>query len=148
VRDVRIVLAAALIAGGVLLLSGAARSERAGVVRVTTERISVRPTAAGTLEQFVVLNRAITPNHIGNGNLICVPVGDGGPVPPDARMCWGEYTIGTSALQVQGVARRRLVFTLAVVGGTGGYAGYGGTLVVARYASRPVRERLVFHLTK
>lgn len=124
-----------------------ASAEDAGIIRVTTIRIAVRNTQAGKLQQFVLKNYSLTSANIGNAHMICTAIG-GGPVPRSARFCWGDYTIGRSSIQVQGISRSPLVFELAITGGIGDYHGFGGTLKVVRYTQRPVRERLVFRLTK
>jgi hypothetical protein len=126
-----------------------AKADDAGIIRISSVRISSRFTQAGTLQQFVLKNYAITSTNIGNAHLICTNVGASrGPAPVGARFCWGDYSIGNSSLQVQGLARSIFVFELAIVGGIGDYHGYGGTLKIVRYADNPVRERLVFRLTK
>lgn len=132
----------------VLLIPNAGALNRPGDVRITSKALYSRATSAGTVTVYLLYNRALTPHPIGNAQLLCVDLGaEVGPLPRQAKYCFGNYAIGRSTLNVHGVARRSLYFQLAVVGGTGVYNNVGGTATIIRYASRPIRERLVFQLT-
>jgi len=134
----------------VLALAQAGSSiNRPGTIRVTDRVLYERPTTAGTLTVSRIYNRSITPNAIGNAEVICVEIGggDGAPFPEGSRYCWGSFSIGNNSLVVHGVARSRVYYQLAIAGGTGTYSNVGGTFTSIRYSSAPVRERLIFQLT-
>jgi hypothetical protein len=131
-----------------LIIPTASGLTRPGVVRVTTRNLYTVTTTAGPVQVASVYNLNLTPNPIGNAQLLCVAMNGGrGPLPAGSRYCWGSYTIGRNSLVVHGVTRNPFRYQLAVVGGTGLYANVGGTLNVYRITSRPLRERLVFTLT-
>jgi hypothetical protein len=121
---------------------------RPGVVRVTTRNLYTVSTTAGPLQVASVFNLNVSPNPIGNAQVLCIAADGGrGPLPAGSRYCWGTYTIGNNSLVVQGVSRNAFRYELAVTGGTGTYSNVGGTLNVYRITSNPLRERLVFNLT-
>jgi hypothetical protein len=131
-----------------LIIPTASGLTRPGVVRVTTRNLYTVTTTAGPVQVASVYNLNLTPNPIGNAQLLCVSIDGGrGPLPAGSRYCWGSYTIGKNSIVVHGVTRNPLRYQLAVVGGTGAYANVGGTLNVYRITSNPLRERLVFTLT-
>ena len=138
----------ALVAVVLLLVPAASALTRPGVVRVTTRNLYITATQAGPLQVASVYNLNLSPNPIGNAELLCTPIpGARGPLPPGSRYCWGTYTIGNNSLVVHGIARNPFRYQLAVAGGTGQYNNVGGTLTVYRITSHPLRERLVFNLT-
>jgi hypothetical protein len=138
----------ALVAVVLLIIPTASALTRPGVVRVTTKNLYTITTTAGPVRVASVYNLNLTPNPIGNAQVLCVPLdGPRGPLPANSRYCWGTFTIGNNSIVVHGVIRNPLRYQLAVVGGTGTYANVGGTLNVYRITARPLRERLVFSLT-
>lgn len=131
-----------------LTVSGASALSGPGTVSVQSLRLYQQETDAGTLQVFQIKNPRITSNAIGNAELLCTVIGGrAGPLPPHARFCWGSYSIGSSSIQVAGVARTPFLFQLAVIGGGGDYQNVGGMLTVFRFSESPIRERLVFKLT-
>jgi hypothetical protein len=131
-----------------LLIPTANALTRPGVVRVTTRNLYTVTSTAGPIRVASVYNLNITPNPIGNAQVLCVSIDGGrGPLPAGSRYCWGTFTIGENSIVVHGVTRNAFRYQLAVVGGTGFYANAGGTLNVYRITSNPLRERLVFNLT-
>ncbi len=73
---------------------------------------------------------------VGWGTTVCLALQNG------AFQCWGSYVLPKGKISVQGTRRNRSFYVLAIVGGTGRYNGWGGTLIGRQYA--PDRERLVF----
>jgi hypothetical protein len=137
-----------LVAVVLVIIPAASALTRPGVVRVTTRNLYTTTTSAGPLQVASVYNLSLSPNPIGNAQLLCAPIpGARGPLPAGSRYCWGSYTIGRNSLVAHGVSRNPFRYELAVAGGTGQYANVGGTLNVYRITSRPLRERLVFTLT-
>lgn len=118
------------------------------VIAITSKAIDDRGTSAGVATVYSLYNRGLTSNSIGNGVLLCTSISGDGPIPFNSKFCWGSYRIASNGnIEVQGLARRPLDTVLAIVGGTGMYSNARGTLHIIRYASNPVRERLVFRLT-
>jgi hypothetical protein len=137
-----------LVAAVLLIVPAASALTRPGVVRVTTKNLYTVTTTAGPVQVSSVYNLNVTPNPIGNAQMLCVPIDGGrGPLPTGSRYCWGSFTVGRNTIVVHGVARNPFRYELVVVGGTGAYNNVGGTLDVYRITSHPLRERLVFTLT-
>jgi hypothetical protein len=97
----------------------------------------------GDLDAYSVLlyNKRITPRAIGRGDMLCTSTG------AQAQSCDATYVLPRGKIMVQGVIESRLIYELAVVGGTGLYANVRGTLTVTSLSRRPSRELLVFRLT-
>lgn len=101
-------------------------------------------TAVVTDVQKNVPNRVITlyqirdrkSSIVGWGSNVCLSLHNGG------FLCWGTYVLPKGKISVLGTRRNRAFYTLAIVGGTGSYNGWGGTLIGRQYA--PDKERLVF----
>jgi hypothetical protein len=63
------------------------------------------------------------------------------------QSCTATYVLPKGEIVVQGVIGSRLIYQLAVVGGTGLYDNVRGSLTVTSLQRRrPVRELLVFRL--
>ena len=99
---------------------------------------------AGSVE-FVkqrLYNRRVSSKPIGRGTLMCTYF--------DARdrACSGTYFLPKGALVVGGAIQSRLLYQIAVVGGTGLYDNARGMLTVTSTGLRPTRrEVLLFRLT-
>jgi hypothetical protein len=61
--------------------------------------------------------------------------------------CNGTYFLPRGEIVVSGVVSSRLIFVLAVVGGTDLYNNVRGTLTVTSVRRSPPRDLLVFRLT-
>jgi len=145
----------ALIAAGVLALatdgavSASTQLDKPGDIHITDrsiERAEVDVGRAGqsagdveTVRQLLY-NKAITPKPIGHSQLICTYIDR------DARNCSGTYFMSNGRIMVGGVIGSRLIFELAVLGGTGIYNNVRGTLTVTSLSLKPARELLVFRL--
>jgi hypothetical protein len=77
---------------------------------------------------------------IGNSYLVCTYIDRRG------RQCNGTYSLPKGTIVVSGMIQSRLLFEIAVVGGTGLYDNARGTLTVTSTHLRPRREVLVFRL--
>jgi hypothetical protein len=98
---------------------------------------------AGALE-FVrqrLYNPRISGKQIGRADLVCTYID------AQARTCTGTYTLPKGSLVVEGVIQSRLLYEIAVIGGTGLYDNARGSLTVTSTALRPKRrEVLLFRL--
>jgi hypothetical protein len=86
-------------------------------------------------------NPSITSKAIGRGDLVCTFVDR------RIRMCDGTYQLPRGKLVVSGTMTTRLLYDLAIVGGTGLYDNARGSLTVTATGFRPRHEVLVFRLT-
>ena len=86
-------------------------------------------------------NPSITPKPIGRGDLVCTFVDT------RIRMCDGTYQLPRGKLVVAGTFASRLLYDLAIVGGTLLYDNARGSLTVTATGFRPRHEVLVFRLT-
>src|SRR4051794_19577844 len=86
-------------------------------------------------------NPSITPKPIGRGDLLCTFVDT------HIRMCDGTYQLPRGKVVVSGTINSRLLFDLAIIGGTGLYDNARGSLTVTATGFRPRHEVLVFRLT-
>jgi hypothetical protein len=147
-------LRAALPAVFLLLLAGpgagaATTIDKPGVIRVTDRQVDyhrvdggVRGTGAGDVELLTVrlYNPSIREKPIGHAELVCTFIGR------RTRSCNGTYFLPRGKIVVGGVIGSRLIFEVAVLGGTGLYDNVRGTLTVTAAAQRPRRNVLLFRL--
>ncbi len=143
-----------LSASGALLLSllalpGARALERPGTVQITDSEVRTthldlgkRGTSIGDLDVYnlSLFNKRITPKSIGHGEMVCTRVG------VKRQSCTASYTLPQGEITVQGTINSRLIYALAVVGGTGLYSNVRGTLTVTSLHRKPSKELLVFRL--
>lgn len=102
-----------------------------------------RGTGLGDLRVYhlKLYNKHITPKAIGRGEMVCFSIGSGG------QSCSATYVLPRGELVAEGVIQTRLIYELAVVGGTGLYANVRGSLTVTSLGRKRLRELLVFRLT-
>ena len=86
-------------------------------------------------------NPSITQKAIGRGDMLCTYL--------DSRLrtCDGTYSLPRGKLVVSGVISTRLLYVMAVVGGTGLYDNARGMLTVTATSFKPRHEILLFRLT-
>jgi hypothetical protein len=134
------VVAVGMVAVGVPAMTGPA------TIRITAtdtgyRRIGGAADHVGQTE--IVQQRLFNPRiarPIGRGNLLCTFVNR------SLRQCSGTYTLPRGRVIVAGAIESRLLFELAIVGGTGLYGNARGTVTVTSTGLRPRREVLVFRL--
>jgi hypothetical protein len=63
------------------------------------------------------------------------------------RTCTATYTLPKGTVVAAGVMGSRLLYQLAIVGGTGLYDNARGSITVTTYRLRPRRNVLIFRLT-
>lgn len=87
-------------------------------------------------------NPTLSPSPIGSASLVCTFLD------ARARNCNGTYDLPKGSLMVTGVISSRLLYEIAVVGGTGLFDNARGTLTVTSTDLHPRRrEVLVFRLS-
>lgn len=90
--------------------------------------------------KVALFNKRITPKPIGRGEMVCTATGT------RTQACSATYFLPRGELVAQGSIGSRLIYELAVVGGTRLYFGVRGTLTVTSLQQKPARELLVFRL--
>jgi len=132
-----------------LALPGAQALERPGTVRITdaeTSHVHIdmgkAGKSAGDLDVYsqALYNKRITTKAIGHGKMTCTAVGTTG------QSCTAAYFLPQGEIVVQGVITSRLIYELAVIGGTGLYNNVRGSLTVTSLERKPTKELLVFRL--
>lgn len=148
VKHVPIVAACVVLLSAAAALAGSTITKPA-TIRVTDQEVrrtyvdlSPRGESAGDLESIRTLlyNKRITPKAIGHGELVCTATGTG------STMCNGTYFLPRGKIVVGGVVANRLIYELAVLGGTGLYDNARGTLTVTSLDRKPPRNLLLFRL--
>src|SRR5262249_11925358 len=101
-----------------------------------------RGLGAGDLEIIwqALYNRRFSSKPIGHAYILCTLLSK------SARMCNGTYSLPKGTIVTNGAIGTRLIYEVAVVGGTGLYDNARGALVVTATALEPRREILVFRL--
>jgi hypothetical protein len=103
--------------------------------------IKGRPTGAVELVKQRLYNPSVSALPIGRATLTCTYFDK------RERSCNGTYFLPRGSLVVSGGIQSRLLFEVAVVGGTGLYDNARGTLTVTSTGLRPTRrEVLIFRL--
>jgi hypothetical protein len=142
-------LAFGLAAGFAVLVAVAAgrTSEATGpaVVRLTDAQARLTRygggMGGGEIARLTLFGSASAKRAIGHAVVTCTFVGSG------ERSCQGSYLLPRGTIETAGVLRSRLIYTQAVVGGTGLYDNARGTLTVTAKSVTPRREILLFRLT-
>jgi hypothetical protein len=91
--------------------------------------------------RFVLYNKRIQAKPLGHGEMVCTTVTG------STQNCDATYFLPRGELVVSGVLSSRLIYVLAVVGGTDLYNNVRGTLTVTSWRRAPARDLLVFRLT-
>jgi len=135
---------------GVFTLPGAQALDRPGTVRITDSEIrhahvdgGRAGASVGDLDVYTLLlyNKRIKPKALGHATMSCSAVGSTG------QSCTATYFLPKGQIVTQGVITSRLIYELAVVGGTGLYSNVRGTLTVTSLKRKPPTELLVFRLS-
>jgi hypothetical protein len=143
------VAAALVLLVGVAAASASTTLAGPGTIRITDRLVKhlhvdagKRGPGAGDLDFYrqLLFNKGVTPNPIGHSDLTCTNTGTG------SSNCTGTYFLPRGKIMVGGVIASRLIYELAVYGGTGLYANARGTLTVTRLDGSPQSELLLFRL--
>lgn len=144
------VLAPTIVLIAAITVAAAHAATPAAQIRITDVQTSyarVLPAGgrvAGSVEiiQQRLYNPALSNSSIGSASLLCTYLDT------RTRSCTGTYSLPKGNLVVTGAIRSRLLYEIAVVGGTGLYDNARGTLTVTSTGLRPRRrEVLLFRLT-
>jgi hypothetical protein len=130
------------------LATAAASFEATGpaVVRLTDRQVSdgggpAGPTGSVEVVRVSLFGSKSKSRPIGRGILTCVRLGE------TELSCNGSYVLPRGSIETAGFVQSRLLYTQAVVGGTGLYDNARGTLTVTATRVKPRRELLLFRLT-
>ena len=137
-----------------LLLAGpgagaATTIDKPGVIRITDRQVDYRRVDSGVrgygpgdveLLSVRLYNPSIRARPIGHAELVCTFIDK------RTRSCNGTYFLPRGKIVVGGVIGSRLIFEVAVLGGTGLYDNARGTLTVTATAQEPRRNILLFRL--
>ena len=135
---------------GVFTLTGAQALDRPGTVRITDSALRHAHVDVGTdgksigdLDVYTVLlyNKRIRAKAIGQATMTCTVVSATG------QSCTATYILPKGTIVTQGVITSRLIYELAVAGGTGLYSNVRGSLTVTSLNRTSSRELLVFRLS-
>ena len=135
----------AVVATGLTAVGGTATTGPS-TIRITDRQASldmVSPGPGRTGDTEIVRQLLYDPPRtrpIGRGDLLCTFV-DG-----RNRQCSGTYSLPKGKITVSGAITTRLLFEVAVTGGTSLYDNARGTLTVTSTGLRPRREVLIFRL--
>jgi hypothetical protein len=152
-KEVRVgarILAPAIAVVAVIVVATAHGATGPAQIRITdvqTSYVRVPPAngrAAGSVEivKQRLYNPALSQSAIGNASLVCTYLD------ARARSCNGTYVLPKGSLVVAGAISSRLLYEIAIVGGTGLYDNARGALTVTSTDLRPRRrEVLVFRLS-
>ena len=143
---------AAATAGALAAFAAATAQGQTGPaqIRITDVQTSysyvraARGQAAGAIElvKQALYNPSVSPRPIGRATMTCTYFDK------RERNCSGTYFFPRGSLVVAGTIQSRLLYEVAVVGGTGLYDNARGTLTVTSTGLRPKRrEVLIFRLT-
>jgi hypothetical protein len=121
-----------------------------GTIRITNVQTSFRlidegrrGRSAGDLEIIdqSLYNRRLTTKPIGHATLLCTML------TRNTRSCTATYFLPKGTIVTSGMIGSRLIYEIAVSGGTELYDNARGALVVTTTALNPRRQVLVFRLT-
>ena len=141
---------AGAIAAALLLSPATLALDRPGTVQITASEAKQTHFDTGKpglsigdvdVYNLLLYNKRITPHAIGHAEMICTRVG------LKRQSCTANYVLPKGEIAVQGVIDSRLIYELAVIGGTNLYNNVRGSLTVTSiHRSNPSRELLVFRL--
>ena len=116
------------------------------VVRLTDRQVRLThfggdAIGSGDVARMTLYGSSSATRPIGHAVITCMDVGAG------EQRCLGSYVLPKGTLETSGILRTRLLYTQAVVGGTGLFDNARGTLTVTAKNLSPRREILLFRLT-
>jgi hypothetical protein len=142
-------LAGACVIGALLTAAGAQALPAPGVVQITASRVKHTHVDAGARGRSIgdvdiytsgLYNKRITPHAIGHTSMVCTSV------TLATQSCAATFFLPRGEIVTQGEVGTRLIYALAVTGGTGLYENVHGTLTVTSLQRNPERDLLVFRL--
>jgi hypothetical protein len=139
--------AAAAVLATVVAFAGSAGHASTGpaTIRITDRQTLDTHLGDGVGAREIVLTtlyqRTGNRSAIGEAAMVCTYVAR------TERSCSTTYTLPKGAIVVSGVLSTRLLYELAIVGGTGLYDNARGSVTTTVYKLRPRRDLLLFRLT-
>jgi hypothetical protein len=111
--------------------------------KLTTVDVGARRRSPGDLEIIAqtLFNTRVTSRPIGHADLLCTLL------TRTTRSCTATYELPKGNIVTSGVIDSRLIYEVAITGGTELYDNARGSLVVTTTALRPWRQVLVFRLS-
>lgn len=141
--------AGGLLLAGLLALPAAHALDKPGTITITSNEsrhmhvdVGAAGKSVGDLDVYTSLlyNKRIQQKAIGRATMLCTAVST------TSQSCTATYFLPRGEIVVQGVIGSRLIYILAVTGGTELYNNVRGTLTVTSLKRKPSRELLVFRL--
>jgi hypothetical protein len=142
------VAAVGVVVAGALALPGAAL-QKPGTVTITAAKtkhtyVDVGDPGRGPgdvdVYRSVLFNKRIQAKPLGHGDMVCTAL------TATTQSCNATYFLPRGEIVVSGVVSSRLIYILAVTGGTDLYNNVRGTLTVTSVRRTPPRDLLVFRL--
>ena len=138
--------ALALVGAATVAAGRTAEATGKAVVRLTDVQTSVvrfgpAGVGGGEVARLRLYGSKSATQAIGHAVVTCMSVGLG------EQTCTGNYVLPRGTLETTGLLRKRLLYTQAVVGGTGLFDNARGTLTVTAKSVTPRREVLLFRLS-
>jgi hypothetical protein len=111
--------------------------------KLTTVDVGARGRSPGDLEIVAqsLYNTRVTPAPIGHADVLCTLL------TRTKRSCTATYALPKGNIVTSGVIDSRLIYEVAITGGTELYDNARGSLVVTTTGLRPRRQVLVFRLS-
>jgi hypothetical protein len=136
-------IAVAVVAGSATVRSDAATGP--ATIPITDQQTLYKRLGGGVGSREIARARLYSrsPSHraIGESVLVCTYVGR------TERSCLVTYTLPKGSIVAAGVLTSRLLYELAITGGTGLYDNARGTVTTTVTGMRPRRDVLLFRLT-
>jgi hypothetical protein len=123
---------------------------RLSALTISDTNVRLRRAGETGVATYHLYNRALRATSLGSAIVSCRYLGAGGILGSGVAQCQATFTLPRGALLAVGLVRRKLVYQLVVLGGTGAYANVAGTVIVERSGSRPDRGdelQLLFQLS-
>jgi hypothetical protein len=127
----------------VAIAAASSTASKGSRISITASVVDVRGQQPGTLGSrrvaYLLLFAKSGGIPIGHAFVSCVFVGSSGVLGGGVSTCGGTYRMPRGYLTTAGVRHSPDRYTLAVTGGTGLYAGAGGTLITTRLPNGDLR---------
>jgi hypothetical protein len=136
--------ATAVVVAAAIATSGGLASTGPATISITDQQLTDTQLGSGTGAREIV--RTVLYEHggqrrrLGQASMLCTYVAD------DQRSCTTTFTLPRGTIVVSGVLSTRLLYELAIVGGTGLYDNARGTVTNTAIKLRPRRDLLIFRL--
>jgi hypothetical protein len=137
------VIAATVVVAAAVATSGGLASTGPATINITDRQLVDKQLGSGMGAREIVRSALYDRNSghlIGSAAMVCTYVSE------SQRTCTTTFTLPRGTIVVSGVLSTRLLYELAIVGGTGLYDNASGTLTNTTIKLRPRRDLLIFRL--